>query len=141
MEYYRRRLKLVIDETVHHFRLRYGGNFIWAAFCGIAKTFEIYSPREWELARYMPPPVLKASDDTVNCPMPGLIVGVKVKPGDRVYRGQELVIIESMKMETSVASPFDGEVASVMVKTGDEVETGAALLSFKTPRPESDNRE
>jgi len=140
MEYYRRRLKLVIDETVHHFRLRYGGNFIWAAFCGIAKTFEIYSPREWELARYMPPPVRKGSDDTVNCPMPGLIVGVKVKPGDRVYRGQELVIVESMKMETSVASPVDGEVTSVMVKTGDEVETGAVLLSFKTPPPESDNR-
>jgi propionyl-CoA carboxylase alpha chain len=125
---------LTIDGAIHHFRLRYSGNFIWAAFCGITRTFEIYSPLEWKLARYMPPPVRKGLENVLDCPMPGLIVAVRVKPGDRVYRGQEMVVIESMKMETSVASPCDGEVDSVMVKAGDEVETGRVLVSFKPPQ-------
>ena len=63
--------------------------------------------------------------------MPGLVVDVKVKPGDHVYRGQELVAIESMKMESAIASPCDGQVDSVLVKAGDEVETGQAMVSFK----------
>ncbi|UCF90862.1 MAG: acetyl-CoA carboxylase biotin carboxylase subunit [Desulfobacterales bacterium] len=131
MEFYRRRLKLKINDEVHHFRLRYAGNFIWAAFCGINRTFEIYNPREWDLARHMPPPVHKVLDNVLECPMPGLVVDVKVKPGDRVYRGQELVTIESMKMESAIASPCDGEVDSVLVKAGDEVETGKVMVSFK----------
>jgi propionyl-CoA carboxylase alpha chain len=131
MEFYRRRLKLQINDESHHFRLRYAGNFIWAAFCGITRTFEIYNLREWKLAGHMPLPVHKVLDNVLECPMPGLIVDVKVKPGDRVYRGQELVTIESMKMESAIASPCDGEVDAVLVKAGDEVETGKVMVSFK----------
>ncbi len=131
MEYYRRRLKLKINGESCHFRLRYSGNFIEAAFSGIARTFEIYNPREWKLARYMPEPAEKVQANVLECPMPGMVVEVAVQPGDRVYRGQELVIIESMKMESGVASPFDGEVEAVNVKPGDTVETGLVLISFK----------
>jgi propionyl-CoA carboxylase alpha chain len=63
--------------------------------------------------------------------MPGLVVDVKVAEGERVFRGQELVIIESMKMESAVPSPTDGVIESVMVKPGDAVESGMVLLSFK----------
>ncbi|MDO8720636.1 MAG: acetyl-CoA carboxylase biotin carboxylase subunit, partial [Syntrophales bacterium] len=45
-EFYRRRLKLKINGESHLFRLQYRGNFIWSAFCGITRTFEIYSPLE-----------------------------------------------------------------------------------------------
>jgi len=130
-EFYRRRLKLTINGETHHFRLRYSGNFTEVAFCGLVRTFEIYDPREWELARFMPPPVVKHLDNVLECPMPGLIVETKVKPGDRVFRGQELVILESMKMESAVASPCDGLVESVEAKSGDAVETGTVLITFK----------
>ena len=56
---------------------------------------------------------------------------MKVKAGDRVFRGQELVIIESMKMESAVASPCDGVVESVEAQAGDAVETGMVLVTFK----------
>jgi len=131
LEFYRRRLKLTINGETHHFRLRYSGNFIEVAFCGIIRTFEVYEPREWDLARYMPPPVVKQVDNVLECPMPGLIVEVKVKPGDRVFRGQELVTIESMKMESAVASSCDGVVESVAVKPDDAVDTGMVLVTFK----------
>ena len=42
--------------------------------------------------------------------MPGLAVDIRVQKGDRVFRGQDIVVIESMKMESGVASLCDGEV-------------------------------
>ena len=131
MEFYRRRLKLNIDGEDAFFRLKYSGNFIEAAFCGVTSFVEIYNPREWALAGYMPPPVEKAAGNILDCPMPGLVVEVKVKAGERVFRGQELVILESMKMESAVSAPADGVVESVCIAQGDAVETGTVLVHFK----------
>ncbi|MFH0811940.1 MAG: acetyl-CoA carboxylase biotin carboxylase subunit [Pseudomonadota bacterium] len=130
-EYYRRRLKLKINGETPLFRLQYHGNFIWVAFCGVTRTFEIYSPLEWKLAQYMPKPKKVPVDDVLRCPMPGLVVEIKVNKGERIYRGQELVIIESMKMESGVASICDGEIDEVMVTVGQPVETGDILFTFK----------
>ncbi|MBW1733209.1 MAG: acetyl-CoA carboxylase biotin carboxylase subunit [Deltaproteobacteria bacterium] len=130
-EFYRRRIRLEIDGEPHRFRLQYRGNFMWTAFCGITRTFEAYSPREWDLAQYMSEPKKAGIDNLLRCPMPGLVVDIRAKQGDRVYRGQELVIIEAMKMESGVASPCDGEVEEVMVRPGQAVETGAILLAFR----------
>ncbi|WP_246804706.1 biotin/lipoyl-containing protein [Desulfosarcina cetonica] len=63
--------------------------------------------------------------------MPGLVVEVNVQPGDRVFKGQPLLSIESMKMETAVASPVDGVVDAVRVTAGETVDTGAELISFQ----------
>ena len=130
MEFYRRRLKLNINGEDAYFRLKYSGNFIEAAFCGVSGTFEIYNPREWQLARHMPPPVLTGGGNFLDCPMPGLVVEVKVKAGVRVFRGQELVVLESMKMESAVAAPGDRVVEEVLVQAGDAVETGTVLIRF-----------
>jgi propionyl-CoA carboxylase alpha chain len=48
-----------------------------------------------------------------------------------VYRGQELVIVESMKMESGVASPCDGEVTEILVEKGQPVDTGNVLIRFR----------
>lgn len=129
-EFYRRRLKLIIDDEVEYFRLQYRENFIWAAFCGITRTFEIYTLREWALAEFMPLEKKSGKDNILISPMPGLVVDVKVMPGEQVYRGQDLVVIESMKMESGVASPCDGEVDEIQVKTGQAVESGDLLITF-----------
>ncbi len=131
-EYFRRRLKLEINNEIHWFRLDFQGNFIWGAYCGITQTFEIYSPKEWKLAEYMPETTQKALDNVLASPMPGLIVDVMVNKGERVFRGQELVIMESMKMESGVASPCDGEVLEVPAEAGQTVETGDILVKFST---------
>jgi propionyl-CoA carboxylase alpha chain len=131
-EFYRRRLKLTINGQKEYFRLQYRENFFWAAFCGINRIFEVYSPREWELAQYMPKESRKTLDNVLLSPMPGLAVDIRVKKGDRVFRGQDIVVIESMKMESGVASPCDGEVDEVRVKVGQALETGDLLMTFKT---------
>ena len=130
-EFFRRRLRLKIDQNAPMFRLQYEGNFIGVAYCGLTRTFEIYTPREWALSQYMPKPKAASAQNELLCPMPGLVVTILVKPGDRVYRGQDLVSIESMKMESFVASPGDREVEKVWVQPGQAVETGDILLTFK----------
>lgn len=131
IEFYRRRLKLTINEEEHYFRLKYLGNFIEAAFCGVTRTFEIYNPREWKLARFMSESTKREAENILECPMPGLVVDVKVGEGERVFRGQELVILESMKMESAVSSPGEGLIEEVLVKPGDAVESGMVLIRFK----------
>jgi len=131
LEYYRRRLKLTINDESSYFRLKYNGNFIEAAHNGVCRKFEIYNPREWEVAQFMPPPATKKRDNILDCPMPGLVVDVRVKAGERVYRGQELVILESMKMESAVSAPNDGVIETINVQPGDAVETGSVLIYFR----------
>jgi len=131
LEYYRRRLKLSINGESSYFRLKYNGNFIEAAHNGVCRNFEIYNPSEWEVARFMPPAIQKKSDNILDCPMPGLVVDVRVKDGERVYRGQELIILESMKMESAVSAPADCVIETVNVQPGDAVETGSVLIRFK----------
>jgi propionyl-CoA carboxylase alpha chain len=131
-EFYRRRLKLSINGQTEYFRLQYRENFFWAAFCGINRIFEVYSPREWELAEYMPRQSKKTLDNVMLSPMPGLAVDIRVKKGDRVFRGQDIVVIESMKMESGVASPCDGEVDEIHIKIGQALESGDVLITFKT---------
>jgi len=131
-EFYRRRLKLSINGVNQYFRLQYRQNFIWTAYCGISRIFEIYTPREWELAQYMPKEKKGAHENVLLSPLPGMVVSILVAKGDRVYRGQDLVIIESMKMECGVSSPCDGVVESVAATIGKAVETDEVLITFTT---------
>ena len=64
--------------------------------------------------------------------MPGLVVDVKVEKGDYVFRGQDLVTIESMKMESGVSSPCDGQVEEISIQVGQTVETGDIMITFKS---------
>jgi biotin carboxyl carrier protein len=59
--------------------------------------------------------------------MPGRVVRVLVKPGDRISAGQGVVIIEAMKMENELRSPKDGVVREVKAIEGTAVEAGAVL--------------
>ncbi|WP_133478532.1 acetyl/propionyl/methylcrotonyl-CoA carboxylase subunit alpha [Cognatilysobacter segetis] len=66
--------------------------------------------------------------DRVLAPMPGRVVVARVKPGDAVATGQEVMVLEAMKMELSLKSPRDGVVAEVRGVAGDFVEADAALV-------------
>lgn len=129
-EFYRRRLKLKINGKTQRFLMKFIGDFALTIFCGIRTIFEVYTPREWKLTKFMPESKKEIIQDFVTSPMPGMVVNVMVKKGDRVHRGQELVIIESMKMESGVASPCDAEVLEVIVKQGHAVESGDIMIRF-----------
>ena len=71
------------------------------------------------------------SGDSVISPMPGLVRHVGAVAGQKVARGEPLIILEAMKMEHSLAAPRDGVVASVGVSTGDQVNEGIVLLQLE----------
>jgi biotin carboxyl carrier protein len=66
----------------------------------------------------------------VKAPMPGLIIEVVVSAGDKVNRGDILLILEAMKMENAIKSPKDGIVSSVNIKTRESVEKNQILIAF-----------
>ena len=72
-----------------------------------------------------------AVENDVRAAMPGLIVKVKVKPGDTVKKGQPLLIVEAMKMENIVKSPRDGTVKAVHIEANGLVEKNDRLLEFE----------
>lgn len=63
-------------------------------------------------------------------PMPGLVADVRVAAGDRVGRGQTLVVLEAMKMEQHVVAAHDGTVSEVLVAEGDQVAKGQELVGL-----------
>ena len=67
----------------------------------------------------------------IEAPMPGRILKLLVAPGDRVPAGAPLVIMESMKMELTVAAPGSGVVAELFGEPGAMVERGAALARLE----------
>ena len=73
-----------------------------------------------------------AGSGTVIAPMPGKVVAVLVAPGDVVEAGQALVVLEAMKMETTLAAEVAGTVAAVEATVGGMVEAGA-VLTIITP--------
>jgi 3-methylcrotonyl-CoA carboxylase alpha subunit len=70
----------------------------------------------------------ESAADRVLAPMPGRIVVTRVAPGDAVAAGQEVMVIEAMKMELSLKAPRDGVVAEIRGVAGDFVEADAALV-------------
>jgi 3-methylcrotonyl-CoA carboxylase alpha subunit len=72
-----------------------------------------------------------ASDGVLLSPMPGRVLSVDVRQGDRVSKGQKLVTLEAMKMEHSMAAPFDGVVAELAVQAGTQVTEGELLVKVE----------
>ena len=63
--------------------------------------------------------------------MPGKVLKVLVSVGDKVRKGEHLLVSEAMKMETTIQAPIDGKVTAVYVKAGDAIETGDLLLEME----------
>lgn len=109
-------------------------------FPSVAKTF---LTKEKE-ARFLAAHLTKAKQERVETkpeapvtgkvvvsPMPGNVFKILVKPGDAIAEGQEVVILESMKMENSIASEYTGTVKRILTKTGANVPAGGRLIEVE----------
>jgi 3-methylcrotonyl-CoA carboxylase alpha subunit len=68
--------------------------------------------------------------NSVVAPMNGTVVALLVKTGDKVIKGQQLIIVEAMKMEHSIKAPYDGKVAACFFNAGDLVSGGVPLIDI-----------
>ncbi len=72
----------------------------------------------------------KGSAIPVFAPLPGTIIGIFVKPGDLIKKGQDIIVMEAMKMENKIQSEKDGVVESIKVSVGSNVLQGDVLLEL-----------
>lgn len=72
-----------------------------------------------------------AGAQTVESPMPGTVLDIKVSPGQAVQEGEVLLILEAMKMENEIMAPANGTVDAVLTSKGASVNSGDPLVSLK----------
>ncbi|MBZ0222081.1 MAG: acetyl/propionyl/methylcrotonyl-CoA carboxylase subunit alpha [Dokdonella sp.] len=77
-------------------------------------------------------PAVSGSSDRILAPMPGRIVLVKAAAGDAVAEGDELLVMEAMKMELSLKAPRAGKIAAMQAAAGDFVDADAVLVRLET---------
>jgi 3-methylcrotonyl-CoA carboxylase alpha subunit len=132
---------LDIDYTVisrHHQHLVINGSLVnaYLADDGNAKTVVIrgipYSIRDADIldTRARGKKSSQALPQDITPPMPSVVVRILVSPGDRVKQGQGVIVVSSMKMETTLTAPSDGMVKAVNVAEGDKVMPGQILVDI-----------
>ncbi|MFM8754838.1 MAG: acetyl-CoA carboxylase biotin carboxyl carrier protein subunit, partial [Phenylobacterium sp.] len=77
-------------------------------------------------------PRAAGGDGAVSAPLPGKVAAVSVSEGDRVLRGDILLVVEAMKMEHGLAAPFDGVVEVLSASVGDQVREGEVLARVRS---------
>ena len=94
----------------------------------------LYAGHHEELTYLDPLHAGESGDETagkLTAPMPGKVVAVRVTLGDKVSKGQPLIIVEAMKMEHTIAAPTDGIVETINASVGDQVDERRELIVFK----------
>ncbi|GAA6212057.1 acetyl-CoA carboxylase biotin carboxylase subunit [Hyphomicrobiales bacterium 4NK60-0047b] len=110
------------DPITSGFRMRQGGMDI---------NVQVLSPRVAELAALMPEKIPQDTSNLLLCPMPGLLVSLKVKEGDTVEEGQALAIVEAMKMENVLKAEKTSVIAKIPVSEGDSLAVDETIMEFE----------
>jgi acetyl/propionyl-CoA carboxylase alpha subunit len=96
---------------------------------GRSFSVKVEDEREKRLRAAGGSPVRESAEFHLRSPMPGMVIALPVVDGQKVVKGQVLVILESMKMQNELKSPKDGTLTRIKVKPGDNVEQRQTLLS------------
>jgi propionyl-CoA carboxylase alpha chain len=98
---------------------------------GMDINVQVLSPRVAELAALMPEKIPQDTSNLLLCPMPGLLVSLKVKEGDTVEEGQALAIVEAMKMENVLKAEKTSVIAKIPVSEGDSLAVDETIMEFE----------
>lgn len=124
---------LLIDDQAHEVDVRSNGydnrKIVFMKGMEIPAEIEDYNLAQLRKTAGMSSEVTVARQ--LKAAMPGLVVQVKVKPGDEVAKGQALLVIEAMKMENIIKAQAEATVKAVHVSGGMSIEKGDKLLEFE----------
>lgn len=73
----------------------------------------------------------KDKQTKIKSPMPGLVLKINKNIGDKVKKGETIMVLEAMKMENEIKSPVDGEISEMNIKAGQPIEKNFLLFSIK----------
>lgn len=115
------RINLVVDGAPHTAYAVHYGDVAYVYACGRYWTVRLHDP-VGEGARG------EDAGDICRAPMPGAVVAVKVVSGQTVNAGQALIIVESMKMQTTLEAGRDGVIAEICYAAGETFDRDAVLV-------------
>lgn len=98
------------------------GDVRWVFLDGETYEFQVERGRRPRAARHT---------GSLSAPMPATVLRIQVRPGDRVTRGETLIVLEAMKMELPVRAPSDAVVVAVQCSEGDLVQPGVSLIELQ----------
>jgi propionyl-CoA carboxylase alpha chain len=105
------------------------GNYL-LQYSGLDAFVSVHSPRIAELTKFMPKIQKNAKPKNLTSPITGKIIRFKVQEGDEVKAGQELVIIEAMKMENIIRTDHDVKIGKIKFNEGEAVGIGQIIIEF-----------
>ena len=100
------------------------------AHAGVAVDARVYTRREAQLAALMIEHKGADGSRFLLCPMPGLVKAIAVKVGQEVKAGEQLCIVEAMKMENVLTAERDATVKAILCKEGDSLAVDAVIMEF-----------
>ncbi|MCP3663805.1 MAG: acetyl/propionyl/methylcrotonyl-CoA carboxylase subunit alpha [Gammaproteobacteria bacterium] len=100
-------------------------------YCGNTLPIKVHDASQQKYKKFMAPPKVIDYSKTIISPMPGAIISVSVEKGDSVQPGQEVMVIEAMKMQNVLKSEIEGVVKAVQVKPNDSVGVDEILIEFE----------
>jgi glutaconyl-CoA decarboxylase len=126
--------KVTVDGTVYTVEVEElgGSGFASSPIPVVAPipAVPVFSPARAPVPSAVPVPsaALAPGAATIEAPMPGKVLDVKVAVGDSVNNGDLVLMLEAMKMENEIFAPLAGTVTEVRVRSGDSVNTGDVLI-------------
>ena len=118
---------LLIGARSHEVRVSPSGEGLDVTIDGTTVPVEVKHPLE-KLLQSTQAAHHGGAGETVAAPMPGLVVALKVKPGDRVSAGQAVAVVEAMKMQNELPARHEGIVREVLVSLRASVSAGQPLV-------------
>jgi propionyl-CoA carboxylase alpha chain len=119
-----------IDDAAVAVKTRAIPNGFHLRHAGVGVDARVYTHREAELAAFMVEHKGADGSKTLLCPMPGLVKSIVVKAGQEVKAGEQLCIVEAMKMENVLSAERDATIKAVHAKEGDSLAVDAVILEF-----------
>ncbi len=124
-------VRLAAGSDEERLGLEVDGHLRWYRIRRVGDRRDVSTPAGGLELRVLPRfPLAETEDEpgSLHAPMPGKVIAVHVRDGERVEEGQPLVVMEAMKMEHTLRAPFSGEIASIRCSPGDQVDANATLV-------------
>jgi len=118
---------LIVNGRSHEVRVATTGEGVEISLRGATIPVEVRHPLE-KLVKSLARTAGKSGGETLVAPMPGVVVAIRVQPGDIVTAGQAVIVIEAMKMQNELAARLGGVVAEILVGEKSPVAAGQPLV-------------
>ena len=119
-----------VGATPASVQVRAAPNGLDLSYRGVQTRAYVYTESEAAYAALMPEKKVADTGKQVKCPMPGLVVSIAVKEGQEVKAGEQVAVVEAMKMENVLRAEIDGKVKKIHAKKGDSLAVDAVILEF-----------